>query len=207
MKNKTRERYSPSQKARRQELKTRQKQRRLILYLGLAAVGIAALALTAFILINKPPAAVTGEAVPVMASSAHVPDGTDPGPYNSNPPSSGRHYAANLPAGFYDAAEAAAVPSLPEGYLVHSLEHGYVIFWYNCALLDEAGCEKLTGQLQELIDQENNDKVIAFPWEKGETPVTATTWGRMLRFEQFDLQQARAFVKANRNKAPEPNAD
>ena len=25
------------------------------------------------------------------------------------------------------------LPQYPEGYLVHNLEHGYVIFWYNCA--------------------------------------------------------------------------
>ena len=28
----------------------------------------------------------------------------------------------------------------PEGYLVHNLEHGYAIFWYNCDLLSAEEC-------------------------------------------------------------------
>jgi hypothetical protein len=206
MKNKTRERHSQSSKTRRQELKARQKRRKLITYLAIGAIAVAALAVMAFVLTRNAPRAV-GEAVPVMADISHVPEGSDPGPYNSNPPASGRHYAENLKAGFYDTAEAAAVAKFQEGYLVHSLEHGYVIFWYNCKLLDEAGCAELTDQLQQLIDQENNFKVIAFPWENQDVPVSVTSWGRLLRFERFEVGQARAFVQANRNKAPEPFAD
>jgi hypothetical protein len=197
---------STKSKFRRQEIKTHQKQRRLLLYIGLGIIGIAALALMGFLVVkNNLPG--QGEAVAVMASAAHVPDGTDPGPYNSDPPTSGRHYATNLKAGFYDSAAAANVPKFQDGYLVHSLEHGYVIFWYNCKLMDNTACTNLTGQLRQMIVQEKNYKVIAFPRDSLDTPVIATTWGRILRFKQFDLQQAYAFIKANRNKAPEPFAN
>lgn len=45
--------------------------------------------------------------------------------YNSNPPASGKHYEDWVRSGVYD------VPK-DDGYLVHSLEHGYVIMSYNC---------------------------------------------------------------------------
>ncbi len=54
----------------------------------------------------------------------HVPDGTAV-EYNSNPPTSGNHYAEWTRAGVY------ANP-VSDGHLVHSLEHGYVILSYNC---------------------------------------------------------------------------
>lgn len=49
--------------------------------------------------------------------------------YNSNPPTSGPHYADWTRAGIYQTP-------LDDGYLVHSLEHGYVIISYNCAKLE-----------------------------------------------------------------------
>jgi len=131
--------------------------------------------------------------------------GTDPGPYNTNPPTSGRHYPDTLKAGFYD--EGSTNYPHPEGYLVHNLEHGYIIFWYNCALLDGPGCSQLKDQLKGVLQAENNLKVIAFPRSNIDAPVIATSWGRMLTFEKFDPQLARQFVTLNRNKAPEPNAD
>lgn len=50
--------------------------------------------------------------------------------YNSNPPTSGPHYAEWEKAGIYD-------KPLQDGKLVHSLEHGYVIISYNCENLSE----------------------------------------------------------------------
>lgn len=52
--------------------------------------------------------------------------------YNSNPPTSGRHFASWAKRGVYDRV-------LSDGYLIHALEHGYVILSYNCG---EKGKEK-----------------------------------------------------------------
>lgn len=54
----------------------------------------------------------------------HVPDGTVVS-YNSNPPSSGSHYAEWTRAGVFSRP-------ISDGHLIHSLEHGYVILSYNC---------------------------------------------------------------------------
>lgn len=147
-----------------------------------------------------------GESIPIIADSSHVSPDIDPGPYKSDPPTSGRHYADSLPAGFYDENDLQTLPEHPEGLLVHSLEHGYVIFWYNCDLLGEQDCNALKAQIKQAMDDAGNTKVIAFPWKSIDVPLVMTSWGRMQRFERFNLQEARAFVERNRNRAPEPSA-
>ncbi len=205
MKPNPRPRSHTAKKNRRMELRQRQLRQRITLFI-IGGIALAALGVSAFILARNAPRSL-GEKVPVMASAAHVPDGADPGPYNSDPPTSGKHYAEDLSAGFYTEADAAGLSGYPAGYLVHSLEHGYVIFWYNCKVLDESACQALTTQLKQIIEEEKNYKVIAFPWDTIAEPVVATTWGQMLRFNKFDPAQAREFIKAYRNKAPEPFAD
>jgi hypothetical protein len=168
--------------------------------LGLAAVAVLGYAIWAA---TRP---VGGEVVAIMADTGHVQEGTDPGPYNSDPPTSGRHYASELDAGFYTEEDLARYEPHPEGYLVHNLEHGYIIFWYNCDRLSESGCQALKDQIRGVLDQENNLKVIAFPRPALDVPVVLTSWGKLMRFDDFDPAQARLFVQRNRNKAPEPNA-
>ena len=141
-----------------------------------------------------------------MADSGHVEEGADPGPYNTDPPTSGRHYAIELNAGFYEKADLSSMPEFPEGHLVHNLEHGYVIFWYNCNLVTEGECTELKTQVRSVLDQENNFKVIAFPWESLKVPVVLTSWGQMQEFETFNPELAQTFVNRNRNQAPEPLA-
>lgn len=177
----------------------------------LAAIGAGLVFLGAigyFVLRNRQPGSTIdgsalGESVLVMADSGHVEEGTDPGPFNSDPPTSGPHYAGTAEAGFYDSDP---FPSHPEGYLVHSLEHGYVIFWYNCDLLTGPECDDLKAQIEDVMQGEANFKVIAFPWASIDVPVVITSWGKLFEMETFDPEQATAFVQANRNHSPEPNA-
>ena len=126
-----------------------------------------------------------------------------PGPYNSAPPAGGVHYDKTLPARFYEETDVASLPEYPEGYLVHNLEHGHIIIWYNCDLVDEAGCAGLKEQIREVMDEFDGLKVVAFPWKSLNVPVVMTSWDRTQRFESFNPAQARAFIHANRNRAPE----
>jgi hypothetical protein len=116
------------------------------------------------------------------------------------------HYDAPLDAGFYQESDLATLPAYPEGHLVHDLEHGYVIFWYNCAVLDETGCTQLKEDIQKVMSDNGGTKLIAFPWKTIDVPLVMTSWGKLQRFDTFNAAQASAFVKANRNHAPEPNA-
>ena len=175
-----------------------------------AGAGVVVLAVISLIVwqTSRPAAAeaeAIGEIIPIN-STEHIPEGTDPGSYPSDPPAGGVHYEDTLPARFYHEEDLASLGQYPQGYLVHNLEHGHVIFWYNCAVLDEAGCEQLKSQIQGVIDAFDGVKVLAFPWKSLDVPVVATSWGRLQSFESFDADLSERFVRGNRNKAPEPNA-
>jgi hypothetical protein len=135
-------------------------------------------------------------------ASAHIAVDSDPGTYNSDPPTSGPHYAEEAEAGFHDSNGY----TYPAGYLVHNLEHGYVIFWYNCGLLDGSACTDLKTRIKTVMDDIGEKKLIAYPWPSLDMPLVMTSWGRLEKFEAFDTNRAKAFVRANLNRAPEPNA-
>lgn len=52
--------------------------------------------------------------------------------YNSNPPTSGPHFPIWAKKGLYDEV-------LSDGYLIHSLEHGYIVVSYDCDKKISAG--------------------------------------------------------------------
>ena len=193
---------SKSARERMRGQRRRQRTRSILIWGGL---GAGLIVLVAALLWPRVQPSV-GLAVPVMGSSAHVEAGTDPGPYNSDPPTSGRHYGESLPSGFYEESEAASLGPYPEGRLVHSLEHGYVILWYDCTGLASDECGELKGQMRDVMDDAGNLKVIAFPWSSVDVPVVMTSWGQMLRLERFDAAAALQFIRTNRNRAPEPQA-
>jgi hypothetical protein len=145
-----------------------------------------------------------GDAV-VIPSRDHVPNDTVPGPYNSNPPAGGAHYDTDFTAGFYQETDLATHPKNPQGYLVHSLEHGYVIFWYNCQAAN-TDCAALKQIIQSVMDETDGDKLIAFPWSDMDVPLAMTSWGRILKFPSPDPALMKQFVERNRYQAPEPDA-
>lgn len=190
-----------SSKTKRLQRREQNRRQNLISTLTWGGIGVGVLAILGFIIWQGiRPAA--GESIPIMTSSPHIDMDSDPGQYNSDPPTSGLHYAEEANVGFYDEN----IYTYPAGYLVHNLEHGYVIFWYNCNLLDESACSELKSQIRSVMDELGGTKLIAYPWNSIDVPLVLTSWGRLQRFETFDAEQAKAFYRANLNKAPEPNA-
>jgi len=190
-----------SAKTQRQERRERNQRQKTISNLIWGGIGVAILVTIGLVILQgtKPAA---GESISEMVRSPHIPTDTDPGQYNSNPPTSGRHYAEEASAGFYDTN----IYTYPAGYLVHNLEHGYVIFWYNCDLLGKSACTDLKLQIRSVIDELGGTKLIAYPWNSIDVPLVMTSWGHLQRFETFDVEQAKAFYRANLNRSPEPNA-
>jgi len=188
-------------RTKRQERRERNQRQKLISTLTWGGIGVAILAIIGFMIWQgvKPAA---GESIPIMTSSPHIDVDTDPGQYNSDPPTSGLHYPQEANVGFYDGN----IYTYPAGYLVHNLEHGYVIFWYNCDLLSESACSDLKSQIRTVMDELGGTKLIAYPWNSIDVPLVMTSWGRLQRFETFDPAQAKAFYRANLNRAPEPDA-
>jgi hypothetical protein len=171
-------------------------------------LGLFTIVVIAAFIFNQPRGSVAatdeimGDIIPID-SAEHVDPGSDPGPYASNPPAGGKHYAEDWEAGFYDESSPETNVAYPQGYLVHNLEHGYVIFWYNCAATSD--CAVLKQQIRTVMGEFSNVKLIAFPWSDMDYPLAMASWGRLLRFDAINLDVMRAFVRNNRNQAPEPN--
>ena len=194
-----------ARQALREAKKKKEKQQRILVYggLGLAVIAVAVIII---LLSQTSPAnaGLMGDEV-AIASSSHVPADTVPGPYASNPPAGGTHFSEDYSAKFYQEFEIPTLAPHPEGYLVHSLEHGYVIFWYNCQI-SGTDCATLKQTIQTVMDQTGGTKLIAFPWPDMDVPLAMTSWGRILKFSQPDAAKMKQFVERNRYHAPEPDA-
>lgn len=154
---------------------------------------------------------IPGQPTPVEESedvgfTMDIPDGgTDhvnvgtPVDYTSNPPSSGPHYGQWIEAGFYDT-------TVEDGYLVHNLEHGYVIIWYNCENLSTSNCRTLENDIENLVD-DLEYKVIGMNRTGNMDHVLAlTSWGKLAYLDEFDESFIRIFYSDNLENSPEPEA-
>lgn len=203
-----------STKQRIQERRQRESRRRTITLVLIAAAAVFAIYRLVVALGQRAPvdpaelatSGPLGEAVPTAENVRHVEEGADPGPYSTDPPTSGPHYASQLFADFYEEDALETYGPYPEGFLLHSSEHGYVIFWYNCAALIDGSCDELKQQIQDVMAAVGDFKVIGFPRPSLDVPVVITTWERSLRMPEFDSGQAELFARTYRNQAPEPNA-
>jgi hypothetical protein len=107
------------------------------------------------------------QATKATGSADHRPEGTDLG-YTDSPPAAGPHYPtwAPLSRKFYTAQDR---PEL--GYLVHNLEHGYNILWYDETVAeDDAQLSAVRQIARKFEGTDFENKFIAAPWtaEDGE---------------------------------------
>lgn len=183
---------------------SRNRNRSLIITVSVFA-GTALLALLAYaVWAARQPVALLGEEFPI-AEAEHIPEGQKATNYNSDPPTSGQHYSQPAEAGFYEEA-------LPDERLVHNLEHGHVVVYYNCTNLTESACDDLKEGIRQamnsagVVSSTQTLKIVAVPRPDMQNMVTYTSWGRLYRAESFDQDEFLLFVEQNRNRAPEPLA-
>jgi len=169
-----------------------------------AGAILLAIAATVGLIIWRDAGPGIGTEVPV-ARADHVPDG-EPVESPSDPPTSGSHYADPMPAGFYTKESPKYLADNHDSNLIHSLEHGYVVFWRNFDLLDEQGCQDLHADIRSTLDEYNGLKMIAFPRPSITAPLVMTSWGYMQEFETFDAGLAERFIEVDPDFALEPNA-
>ncbi len=122
----------------------------------------------------------------------HIAAGAEHPAYNSNPPTSGWHYSQPANWGIYQ-------DELPDGNLVHNLEHGGI--WISYKDIDQD-----TKLNIEALAKKYSNKMIVTPRAKNDAKIAIASWTRLLKLEQFDEAAIVAFIKANKNRAPEPNA-
>jgi hypothetical protein len=123
----------------------------------------------------------------------HVPDGTEI-QYDTDPPTSGPHYARWAQPGLYR-------EDIPAGLLVHNLEHGHIVIYYSPSLLSNEAAAKLT----DLTDRYTGDweAVLALPRQDSEFELILTAWNHKLELEEYDEELVDAFVDAYRGRGPE----
>lgn len=121
--------------------------------------------------------------------------------YPTNPPTSGQHYPSWAAYATYDFA-------VPLGYLVHDLEHGAVVVFYDCP----DGCADELASLQAYLDARPADpmctadvhhRIVVTPDPDLGVRFAASAWGWALRSNCFDLAALDAFIGAHYADAPE----
>ncbi len=120
--------------------------------------------------------------------SEHIPTGSDPPKYKTNPPTSGNHVVPP-----YQQADGAYSEMPAEIDIVHSLEHGRLEIQYAPSLPEKAQLE-----LKGLFDTMYGATLL-FPNDKMDYEVAATTWTNLLGCPtykgQATLDAIRAFGK------------
>ncbi|MEX0881487.1 MAG: DUF3105 domain-containing protein [Candidatus Saccharimonadales bacterium] len=129
----------------------------------------------------------------------HVPDGTKFN-YNSNPPSSGDHYQSPERRGFYD-------QEIPDGNLVHNLEHGYVWIAYQPDLPANQ-IQKLKGLFSKPYSNPDfiPSKAIVTKRSNNPTPISIVSWTWTMNLENYDEKKLMQFYLQHVSKSPEAAA-
>lgn len=102
---------------------------------------------------------VATKKVTLSSENRHVKEGTTLA-YDEAPPAFGKHWEVPLPASKYQVLFREDRPAKEQ--LVHSLEHGYTVIWYDGTLAKDP--EQL-GTLERIMAEfKVKDAVIAAPW-------------------------------------------
>lgn len=164
-----------------------------------------------FLVATKKSPPLPGQEIPILSRN-HVADGTKITGYNSNPPTSGDHYAVPEDWGVY-------TEELKDEQVLHNLEHGGVWISYNCnyqnvkvegnvatssakANSGTPECDQLIKNL-EGIAKGYKSKVILSPRSKNDSQIAVASWGRLLKLNEFNQKNIADFVLNLRNRGPE----
>jgi len=116
--------------------------------------------------------------------------------YTQSPPLSGAHYDTPTQGGFYENAQ-------PAGNIVHALEHGAVVIYYDPAALNDSTRNSLqtfadthTGTWRSVI-------VVPNPNESAQSDYVLTAWRNRMYMDNYDAQTVHAFLSEFLGRGPE----
>ena len=124
----------------------------------------------------------------------HVEDGISVA-YKTDPPTSGQHYGRWVTPGLYKSGEA------KQELLVHNLEHGNVVIYFNPITLPKDAIAALTPLTQTYNGQW--DGVVLVHRNDAQHPLILTAWQTMLRLKRYDKGKVDEFIDAFRGRGPE----
>jgi hypothetical protein len=137
----------------------------------------------------------------VDAGRTHIQEGTQGTGYTSVPATSGPHWSSVLSPGPWGVDTIAQ----PQERMLHNMEHGGIVIWYQAAALSSDQLATLTTFVQQQITTDQF-KVILTPWGGADFghPIAVTAWDWLLYLDGADLDKIRGFIDAHYDKAPEP---
>lgn len=128
--------------------------------------------------------------------NGHVEPGTDID-YERVPPTGGVHYGGTWEsAGFYTEAKAL-------GSLVHSLEHGAVVVYYDPGQLPPEAEDSLRGWTANQTGDWRSFIAVPNPKDDPESTYVLTAWEKRLTMDEYDNSKVRAFVAEYIGRGPE----
>lgn len=130
-----------------------------------------------------------GEKMPDLGGQ-HIAHGEKHAAYNSNPPTSGPHWADVAGGGIKDAP-------VPDELMLHSMEHGAAVVWYREGL-PQSDIEQITQAFNA-----TPGKKIMVPRKDLDTPVALTSWGHLLKLNSIDQNTIEQFIATNNDRTPE----
>lgn len=173
------------------------------LWLAVAAAAAVALALAIGISVARDRTPSLEEATALLPPEAreplpdegrqHIPEGSRAS-YRTDPPTSGPHYATWAEPAFY-------TEPVPYELLVHNLEHGHVVIYYDPARTPTGARD----HLRRLTRRYRHPwaAVLAVPREDPRYVLILTAWRHWLRLERYDPALVDAFVEVYRGRGPE----
>jgi hypothetical protein len=171
---------------------------RILLIGGVLVVGVVILVVV--LLFGGGGAAASVGQRQVDDGGGHIADGAAGTGYSSVPATSGEHW--NTPAnwGVYTAASPAQ-----EAQIIHNLEHGGIVIWYQPTETSAEDVAALTQYVEQQV-RSAKFKVILSPWTSEDFghPIAVTSWNWLLYQDAADLDQIRAFLDEHYGDAPEP---
>jgi len=110
--------------------------------------------------------------------------------YTSNPPTSGPHGSTPVRRGIYS-------EPVSREQLVHNMEHGAVVIWYNCS-----DCDEVVASMREVAQAflEDGRELVMAPYPDMEADAIAlTAWTRLDKFSvgEYSEERLRTFVEAH----------
>ena len=171
---------------------------RIVALVGLLVAGVV-VGIIAVAIASSGANANIGQAEPDDGRS-HIAVGTVPAPrpYSSTPGTSGPHWDQPANWGVYTTPQA-------ESQLIHNLEHGGIVIWYQPGKLDQQQVQQLTDFVNTQVSAAQF-KFILSPWGGKDFghPIAVTAWRWLLYLDAVNLDAIREFANAHYGTAPEP---
>ncbi|MEZ4633507.1 MAG: DUF3105 domain-containing protein [Caldilineaceae bacterium] len=193
---------STVRRPKRQELReiaARRRRNTNLMLLGGGAVIVALVALVIYLNIRATLPVGDEISLPTQGN-VHIAQGsTSPVEYNSTPPTSGPHYPGLAPWAIYQ-------EPIRYEQLIHNMEDGGVIVYYQCA----DACPDLVEELRSVVAPyiDSGRHVVMLPndpsWAGSATQayhkdmgarIALTAWQRIDKFDDFDAERIRAFIE------------